>query len=99
LYAALTFFGMSLASASQAAITHWFNAWRSNATESAVDYTRNDLLLGSQDTFFWFLVPLFGIICVGICIGVNYIALGLTNVFAFVYCRVRSSPPRSEDGR
>lgn len=64
-----------------------------------MDYTKNDLLLGSQDTFFWFLVPLFGIICVGICIGVNYIALGITYVFTLVYGLIRSSPPRSEDGR
>jgi hypothetical protein len=47
-------------------------SWRSNATESAIDFTKNDLLLGVQDTFFWFLVPLFGLISLGACVAVNY---------------------------
>lgn len=39
---------------------------------SSIDYEQNDLLLGSQDTFFWFLIPLFGIISVGVCMALNY---------------------------
>ncbi|OJD18427.1 GPI inositol-deacylase [Emergomyces pasteurianus Ep9510] len=46
--------------------------WRSNSTESVIDFTRNDLLLGSQDTFFWFLIPLFGLISIGLCVVVHY---------------------------
>ncbi|EEH42269.1 GPI inositol-deacylase [Paracoccidioides brasiliensis Pb18] len=49
--------------------------WRSNATESVIDFTRNDLLLGSQDIFFWFLIPLFGIISIGFCVVVNYVVM------------------------
>ncbi|EDN07322.1 conserved hypothetical protein [Histoplasma mississippiense (nom. inval.)] len=51
--------------------------WRSNSTESAIDFTRNDLLLGSQDSFFWFLVPLFGLISIGLCVVVNHVVMAL----------------------
>ncbi|RAH71835.1 GPI inositol-deacylase [Aspergillus aculeatinus CBS 121060] len=59
--------------------------WHTNATETPVDYTKNDLLLGSQDAFFWFLVPIFGMISVGVCVLINYVALSLLSVFAFIY--------------
>src|ERR1700723_365755 len=84
-FIALTFLAMSLARASQEPPRqpgHWLTrSWSGNATEIIIDYTKNDLLLGSQDTFFWFLVPLFGVICIGICVAVNYLALGLTHTF------------------
>ncbi|KAL9631016.1 MAG: hypothetical protein Q9164_006119 [Protoblastenia rupestris] len=71
----------------------------SNATESAIDFTRNDLLLGSQDPIFWFLVPLFALISVGVCILVNYAALGLTHLFylSYHYLTARPSWMRMED--
>jgi GPI inositol-deacylase len=53
-----------------------------NGTEPAVDYTQNDLLLGSQDTFFWFLVPLAGLISIGGCVILNYVALTLVYVLS-----------------
>ena len=59
--------------------------WRSNSTETPVDFTKNDLSLGSQDAFFWFLVPVFGLISVGVCVLVNYLALVLVNIFSWVY--------------
>ncbi|PGG96100.1 hypothetical protein AJ79_09726 [Helicocarpus griseus UAMH5409] len=58
--------------------------WRSNATESVIDFTRNDLLLGSQDTFFWFLVPLFGLISIGLCVVVNYVVMILIYVLSTI---------------
>lgn len=72
-----------------------------NATESAIDFTKNDLLLGSQDPIFWFLVPLFGLISVGICVGVNYATLGLTNLFYLPYNFLTARPAwvRVEDVR
>ncbi|OJD25933.1 GPI inositol-deacylase [Blastomyces percursus] len=51
--------------------------WRSNSTETVIDFTRNDLLLGSQDSFFWFLIPLFGLISIGLCAAVNYVVVAL----------------------
>lgn len=59
--------------------------WRTNSTESPIDFTKNDLLLGSQDAFFWFLVPIFGLISVGVCVMMNYVALSLLSVLSFFY--------------
>lgn len=56
-----------------------------NATESPIDFTKNDLLLGSQDAFFWFLVPVFGLISVGVCVIVNYLTLALISLFSYIY--------------
>ncbi|KAJ5760029.1 hypothetical protein N7520_007185 [Penicillium odoratum] len=64
--------------------------WRTNSTETPVDFTKNDLLLGSQDAFFWFLVPIFGVMSVGVCLLVNYVALFLVNIFSLMYGAVNS---------
>jgi len=55
--------------------------WK-NGTVSAIDFHQNDLLIGTQDSFFWFLIPLIGLICVGICTMLNYIALALTHLLS-----------------
>lgn len=65
---------------------------RSNATDTPVDFTKNDLLLGSQDPIFWFLVPLFGLLSVGACAVVNYIVLGLTYAFSVPYNWLTARP-------
>lgn len=76
LFLALTVLGISLAASSTAKSTGWSN-WGTNATESAVDYTKSDLLLGSQDPIFWFLVPMFGLLSASFCVVINYAALGV----------------------
>ena len=53
-----------------------------NAT--MINFGQNDLLLGSQDTFFWFLVPLAGLLSVGFCVVLNLVVLGLLHVFSFL---------------
>ncbi len=75
------------------------SSWRGNATETLIDYSKNDLLLGSGDPFFWFLVPLFALIAIGTCIAVNYLILALTHLVALVYGRLRSIPFKIDDGR
>ena len=83
LFLALTFLAMSLTMASAAAVKSLpagRTSWSSNATESAIDYTVNDLLLGSQDPVFWVLVPTFGLISAGIIVVMNYIALATISV-------------------
>lgn len=70
-----------------------------NATETAIDYTKNDLLLGTPDTFFWFLMPAFALICFGLCTVINWAALIITYTFAFIYGRVRSTPPPNDDSK
>ncbi|KAF1992557.1 PGAP1-domain-containing protein [Aulographum hederae CBS 113979] len=77
----------------------WSGGWAANGTESAMDFTVNDLLLGSQDPFFWFLVPVFGVMCIGICIALNYFALCVTHILAFVYQLFRPSGPKGDEGR
>jgi hypothetical protein len=80
---AMSFLASSLATSSHSptSSTGLFH-WSSNGTESAIDFTKNDLLLGSQDSFFWFLVPLFGVIAIGICIALNYVVLAIVHILA-----------------
>ncbi|KAF2401642.1 GPI inositol-deacylase-like protein [Trichodelitschia bisporula] len=77
---------------------HYFNRQPGNATESLIDYTKNDLLMGSPDPFFWFLLPIFGVISLGLCIAINYVALALTYFLTMIYSSLRSIAARS-DGR
>ena len=99
---ALTLLGLTISSAAppSPASTGWLG-WGGNATESAIDFTKNDLLLGSQDPIFLLLVPLFGLMSVGICVGVNYAALGLTHIFYLPYNFLTARPAwvRVEDVR
>ncbi|KAH0534023.1 hypothetical protein FGG08_007370 [Glutinoglossum americanum] len=93
---ALTFFSVSLARANseppKSAMSFNFFNWQKNATELAVDFTRNDLLLGSQDPFFWFLVPLLGLTSAGVCVAVHYITLVITHILATVYGHLTARP-------
>lgn len=75
--------------------------WRGNATESSTDYTKNDLLLGSPDPFFWFLIPLFGLASAGICVIINYAALLVLHMLCFLYSLVTAKPSwlRNDDKR
>lgn len=103
-FVALSIFAITLArgnSQQPQETSSGFLSWRRNATESIVDYTKNDLLLGSPDPFFWFLVPMFGVISVGGCIILNYLVMGLTYTFSVVYDALVSRPGwlRNEDRR
>lgn len=104
LIVALTFFAISLTISSSAPAkptsTGWFG-WGGNATETVIDFTKNDLLLGSRDPIFWFLIPLFGLISIGACVSINYAALGLTNLFYLSYDFLTARPAwvRVEDVR
>ena len=75
--------------------------WRGNATESQIDFTKNDLLVGSQDPFFWFMVPLIGLVCVGACVMINYGALAMTHFFSILYGWLSIKPAwlRNDDRR
>ena len=53
-----------------------------NSTQLAY-FGRNDLLLGSQEPFFRFLIPVFGFIGVGICVWINYASLLLVRILSF----------------
>jgi len=83
---ALTMFGISSASLGDY-LSLISSLFRPTATvpERILDFTKNDLLLGSQDPFFWFLIPLFGVISIGVCVMLNYATLLLTHLFAVLY--------------
>jgi GPI inositol-deacylase len=82
LFLAMTLLATSVA---QSATSVFRQNQTSNLTEAMVDYTRNDLFLGSSDTFFWFLVPLTSLVSVGTCIAVNYVVLAITYPLSIVY--------------
>ncbi|KAK3709381.1 GPI inositol deacylase [Vermiconidia calcicola] len=99
IFTALTFLCVALSKATRGPWSrHWLSA-STGTTYQSIDFTMNDLLLGTSDPFFWFLVPLFGLISVGICIAVNYVALILTNMLEFGYTRLRGCITRTDDSR
>lgn len=59
--------------------------WPLRDANWSIDFRQNDLLTGTQDPFFWFMVPLIGICCVGVCWVMNYMVLALTAVFSALY--------------
>jgi hypothetical protein len=81
IFIALTFFAVSLSKASQGSWTRGWLSFLTGTSQKSVDFNVNDLMLGTQDPFLWFLVPLFGVISVGICIAGNYFITILMHVF------------------
>lgn len=59
--------------------------WLFRNNTAAVDFAQNDLLVGTTDPFFWFLIPMIGLICIGVCTIMHYMALLLTSIFSVVY--------------
>ncbi|KAF9881393.1 gpi inositol-deacylase [Colletotrichum karsti] len=82
----LTFLSLSM-TGSWPAGPGGFWHWR-NTTSPAGDFHGNDLLTGTQDPFFWFLVPLIGVVCVGVCAILHFVTLALTQLLGFVYSSV-----------
>jgi glycosylphosphatidylinositol deacylase len=99
IFIALTFFAVSLSKASQGSLTRGWLSFLTGTSQKSVDFNVNDLMLGTQDPFLWFLVPLFGVISVGICIAGNYVITILMHVFAFIYAWTRSLFGGREDNR
>jgi hypothetical protein len=90
IFMALTFFGIAMSKSSRSV---WPRQWLGGAVDTndfSPDFTVNDLMLGTPDPFFWFLVPLFAIISVGICIAANYLILLITHSLVFVFTRLRN---------
>jgi glycosylphosphatidylinositol deacylase len=52
---------------------------------STGDYLSDDLLIGTDDPFFWFLTPIVGIVSLGVCVGLHFATLILTHTCTFVY--------------
>ncbi|KAL2200660.1 PGAP1-like protein-domain-containing protein [Corynascus similis CBS 632.67] len=93
----LTFLTLSTrntASAGNANFWHW-----RNGTGWIMDFHQNDLLIGTEDPLFLFLIPLIAIICVGVCVVIHYMALTLTHLLSAVgsLMTFRSGWTRNED--
>ncbi|KAI1816445.1 GPI inositol-deacylase [Poronia punctata] len=78
----LTFLSLSISQS--ASPNHEVFSWWRNDTP-AIDFAQNDLLVGTTDPFFWFLVPMIGVICVGVCVVMHYVALGLISILSALY--------------
>ncbi|KAI1434682.1 GPI inositol-deacylase [Xylaria sp. CBS 124048] len=69
--------------------------WR-NIT-STIDFAQNDFLVGTTDPIFWFLIPMIGIVCVGVCVVLHYIALGLVSLLSVLYSWTSGPRVHSEE--
>lgn len=97
IFVALTFFGVAVSKSGHNVWTRQLLSSSTGTSEQTIDFTINDLMLGTSDPFFWFLVPLFAIISVGICITMNYALLILTHISAVSFARARSWVRRDAD--
>ncbi|UKZ59825.1 uncharacterized protein TrAtP1_001116 [Trichoderma atroviride] len=50
-----------------------------------IGFHGNDLLVGTDDPFFIYLVPLIGVVCIGVCTVLHYILLALTRILGVAY--------------
>lgn len=62
---------------------------------------KNELLIGTESPAFGFLVPLIGLVCIGVCAVLHYTMLGLTQALGFLYSFFTSTPMTgsNDDGR
>lgn len=91
----MTFFATAFTSASSSnMIQH-----HQHGNGTTINFAQNDLLLGSQDTFFWFLVPLAGLLSIGACVVLNYIVLGLLHFLVLVSNLVSRQYVKLDDGQ
>lgn len=58
---------------------------RNKGGTTKADYARNDLLLGLQDPFFWFLAPLFALVSLGVVVVINYLLMAVTRILLGYY--------------
>ncbi|KAH6688077.1 PGAP1-like protein-domain-containing protein [Plectosphaerella plurivora] len=79
----LTLLSLSLRGSDSSALGIMWDAW--NLDPPALDLHNNDLLTGTQDPFFWCLIPLIGAICVGVCAVLHYAVVVLTYIMSLLY--------------
>ncbi|RWA03622.1 hypothetical protein EKO27_g11481 [Xylaria grammica] len=78
----MTFLSLSIGqsgSIDHGAILPWLSS------TSIADFSQNGLLVGTTDPFFWFLIPMIGIVCVGVCVVLHYIVLALISFLSIIY--------------
>lgn len=85
----LTFLSLSIGDDAAGTASFLFSRY---AGWAGVDFHQNDLLAGTNDPFFWFMVPLIGVCSVGVCWTMNYMVLILTTIFSTLYSWWNSRP-------
>ncbi|KIV97543.1 hypothetical protein PV10_01282 [Exophiala mesophila] len=90
----MTFFATAFTSASSSNVMQHHQ----HGNGTTINFAQNDLLLGSQDTFFWFLVPLAGLLSIGACVVLNYIVLALLHFLVLVSNLVSRQYIKLDDG-
>lgn len=95
--ASLVFLSLSAANTAPSGNTGTWS-WR-NGTSALINFHQNDLLIGTQDPMFLFLIPLIGIMCVGVCTVLNYVVLTLTHMLSLLISLLTVRPGwiRNED--
>lgn len=78
----LTLFALSTGTASSPRLQIF---WPGRNHTAAAGFAQNDLLVGTSDPFFWFLIPMIGLVCVGVCTIFHYMTILLTYIFSIVY--------------
>ncbi|KAK8079900.1 GPI inositol-deacylase [Apiospora hydei] len=78
--------------------------WQVLAMENgtaAIDFSQNDLLIGTSDPVFWFMIPMIGLVCVGVCTCLHYMAVLLISVCTIIYRYMTTRPAwvRHDDKR
>ncbi|KAK4140644.1 GPI inositol-deacylase [Dichotomopilus funicola] len=93
----LIFLTLATRDSTPASSTNFWH-WR-NGTLSIMDFHQNDLLIGTEDPLFLFLIPLIAIVCVGVCSIINYMALALTRLLGVIANLITFRPgwTRNED--
>ncbi|EXF78844.1 hypothetical protein CFIO01_12731 [Colletotrichum fioriniae PJ7] len=90
MFLSLTFLSLSMTgswSSGPGVFWHW-----RNTTSAEADFHSNDLLTGTQDPFFWFLIPLIGVVCVGVCACLHFVTLALTQILGILYAWIALRP-------
>jgi hypothetical protein len=90
----MTFLSLSIGqsgSAGHGALWPWRNS------TYTIDFAQNDLLVGTTDPFFWFLIPMIGIVCIGVCVVLHYMALALISLLSLFYSWTFGSRIRGEE--
>ncbi|TDZ28053.1 GPI inositol-deacylase [Colletotrichum spinosum] len=95
----LTFLSLSMTGSWALALGRFWN-WR-HTTPNPADFHSNDLLTGTQDPFLWFLLPLIGVVCIGVCAVLHFATLALTQSLGIVcaWITLRFSLGQGKDER
>jgi hypothetical protein len=76
--------------------------WKGMNGTSLIDFHQNDRLSGTRDPFFWFLIPLFSVASLGICVILHFVTVALTQVIGIahgVFCAAPMAHPTASSPR